>query len=73
MRPAIRKVISDVDWVSYKQHFFSSALLSDTPFNNATVTSTDLVKDEEIDSIFTKRYELKAPLALNEWRIQLST
>ena len=57
-------VINDLDWVSYKQHFFSSALLTDTPFNNATVTSTDLVKNEEIDTVFTKRYELKAPLAL---------
>ena len=57
-------VINDLDWVSYKQHFFSSALLTDTPFNNATVTSTDLVKNEEIDTVFTKRYELKTPLAL---------
>ena len=58
------EVINDLAWVSYKQHFFSSSLLSDTPFNNATVISTDLVKNEEIDSIYSKRYELKAPLAL---------
>ena len=57
-------VVNDVDWVAYKQHFFTSNLLTDTPFNNATVTSTDLVKDEEIDTVFTKRYELKTPLAL---------
>jgi YidC/Oxa1 family membrane protein insertase len=58
-------VINDVDWVAYKQHFFSSSLLTDTPFNNATVTSTDLVLNEEIDTVFTKRYELKTPLALS--------
>ena len=58
------EVANDVDWVAYKQHFFTSNLLTDTPFNNATVTSTDLVKDEEIDTVFTKRYELKTPLAL---------
>ena len=58
------EVINDVDWVAYKQHFFTSNLLTDTPFNNATVTSTDLVKNEEIDTVFTKRYELKTPLAL---------
>ncbi|QNM86303.1 membrane protein insertase YidC [Polaribacter pectinis] len=58
------EVINDVDWVAYKQHFFTSNLLTETPFNNATVTSTDLVKDEEIDTVFTKRYELKTPLAL---------
>jgi YidC/Oxa1 family membrane protein insertase len=58
-------VINDVDWVAYKQHFFSSSLLTDTPFNNATVTSTDLVLNEEIDTVFTKRYELKTPLELS--------
>jgi len=58
------EVLNDVDWVAYKQHFFTSNLLSDTPFNNATITSTDLVKNEEIDTVFTKRFELKTPLAL---------
>ncbi len=58
------EIVNDVDWVAYKQHFFTSNLLTDTPFNNATVTSTDLVEDEKIDTIFTKKYELKTPLAL---------
>jgi YidC/Oxa1 family membrane protein insertase len=58
------EVINDVDWVAYKQHFFTSNLLTDTPFDNATVTSTDLVENEEIDTVFTKKYELKTPLAL---------
>ncbi|PQJ78080.1 membrane protein insertase YidC [Polaribacter porphyrae] len=58
------EVVNDVDWVAYKQHFFTSNLLTDTPFNNATITSTDLVKDEKIDTVFTKRFELKTPLTL---------
>ena len=58
------EVVNDVDWVAYKQHFFTSNLLTDKPFNNATVTSTDLVKDEQIDTVFTKKFELKTPLAL---------
>ncbi|SDS14844.1 protein translocase subunit yidC [Polaribacter sp. KT25b] len=58
------EILNDVDWVSYKQHFFASNLLTDTPFNNATIISTDLVKNEEIDTIYTKKYELKTPLAL---------
>ncbi|ARV05183.1 membrane protein insertase YidC [Polaribacter sp. SA4-10] len=62
--PGNSEVINDLNWVSYKQHFFSSNLLSDTPFNSATITSTDLVKNEEIDTVFTKRFELKTPLAL---------
>jgi YidC/Oxa1 family membrane protein insertase len=57
-------IINNVDWVAYKQHFFTSNLLTDTPFNNATVTATDLVKNEEIDTVYTKLYELKTPLAL---------
>ena len=58
------EVVNNVDWVAYKQHFFTSNLLTDKPFNNATVTSTDLVLNEDIDTIFTKKYELKTPLAL---------
>lgn len=58
------EVVNDVDWVAYKQHFFTSNLLTDTPFNNATVTSTDLVGNEEIDTVFTKKYELKTALVL---------
>lgn len=64
LSPGNSEVVNDVNWVSYKQHFFSSALLSETAFNNATLTSTDLVKDQKKDTIFTKAYELKAPLAL---------
>lgn len=57
-------VVNEVDWVAYKQHFFSSALLSDTPFKNAAMASENLVKDEELDSVFTKKYSLKTPLEL---------
>ena len=58
------EILNDVDWVAYKQHFFTSNLLTETPFNNATITSTELVKNEKIDTVYTKRYELKTPLAL---------
>ena len=59
------EVLNDLDWVAYKQHFFATNLLSDTPFKNATITSTDLVLNEEIDTVFTKRFELKTPLELS--------
>ncbi len=58
------EVINNLNWVTYKQHFFTSILKTDTPFNNATITSSNLVKDQEIDTVFTKKYELKTPLAL---------
>lgn len=57
-------VVNNVDWVAYKQHFFTSNLLTDKPFQNAIVTSTDLVLNEDIDTVFTKKYELKTPLVL---------
>ena len=64
IRPGNSEVVNSLDWVAYNQHFFTSNLLSDTPFINASVSSTDLITDEKIDTVFTKNYELKAPLAL---------
>ena len=58
------EVVNNIDWVSYKQHFFSSVLLTDKAFNNAAISSEDLVKDEAVDTIFTKKYSLKTPLEL---------
>ncbi|WNW02134.1 membrane protein insertase YidC [Tenacibaculum sp. HL-MS23] len=57
------ETVSDVNWVAYKQHFFSSILSSDTPFNDASLKSVDF-DGEEKDSVFTKSYGLKTPLAL---------
>lgn len=57
------EAVSDVNWVAYKQHFFSTILSSDTPFNNANLKSVDFAGEEK-DTIFTKTYGLKAPLAL---------
>ena len=59
------EVLNEVDWVAYKQHFFTSNLLTEKPFSNATITSTDLVLNEEIDTVFTKKFELKTPLTLS--------
>ena len=58
------EVVNNIDWVSYKQHFFSSVLLTDKAFNNAAISSVDLVKDEAVDTIFSKKYSLKTPLEL---------
>ena len=59
------EVVNNMDWVSYKQHFFSSILVSDKAFNNAAIASVDLVKDEAIDTVFTKKYSLNTPLELS--------
>ena len=49
----------DVTWMNFRQHFFSSMLLTDTPFKEVALTSVDLVKDEQIDTVFTKQYGAK--------------
>ncbi len=54
----------DVNWVAFKQHFFSSILVSDKAFNKAQLNSTSIFKDEDIDSVYTKEFSLKTPLVL---------
>ncbi len=58
------ETVEDVEWLSYRQHFFSSILVSgDSPFKKVEMTSKDLVEDEDVDSLFTKLYTSKMPLA----------
>ena len=54
----------DVTWVAYKQHFFSSILLTDTPFTQGKFISKNLVQDEEIDTVYTKEFATTLPLEL---------
>lgn len=56
----------EVTYVAFKQHFFSSILLADTPFKTAIFKSSNLIKDEEIDTVYTKSFEAKLPLELSE-------
>ena len=49
----------NVTWINFRQHFFSSMLLTDTPFKEVKLSSSDLVKNEELDTIYTKQYNAK--------------
>ncbi|GHC63023.1 membrane protein insertase YidC [Ulvibacter litoralis] len=49
----------DVSWMNFRQHFFSSMLLTDTPFKEVALSSIDLVENEEIDTVYTKQYGAK--------------
>lgn len=51
-----------IDWVAFKQHFFTSILKTDTPFEEGTMISENLVENEDIDTVFTKKFALSAPL-----------
>ncbi len=63
------EVESNVDWVAYKQHFFTSVLLTNQPFENARMISRNLVQDEEIDTLYTKSFETLAPLSYKNGEI----
>lgn len=57
------ETLEKATFVAYKQHFFSSILLSQTPIENVKVSSTDLVNDAKIDTVFTKQFKTTLPLA----------
>ena len=57
----------NVSWVAFKQHFFTSILLTDTPFKNASFTSKNIANasdlaDKEIK--VTKEFSATMPLEL---------
>lgn len=52
----------DVTYIAYKQHFFTSVLLTDTPFKTVDFSSKNLVKDEEVDTLKTKAFASVIPL-----------
>lgn len=52
----------DVTYIAYKQHFFTSILLTDTPFKKVDFTSKNLVEDEKVDTLKTKSFASVIPL-----------
>src|SRR5690606_10516914 len=56
------KTVKDVTYIAYKQHFFTSVLLTDTPFKTVDFTSKNLVQDEKVDTLQTKSFASVIPL-----------
>ena len=56
-------------FIAYKQHFFSSILLTTTPFETTKITSTRVFKDAKVDSVFTKQFKSTLPLAFKNGEI----
>jgi len=52
-------------FVAFKQHFFSTILLTDKPFETAKLQSNNLVDDETIDTVYTKQLKVNVPLAFS--------
>lgn len=54
----------DVKWLSYRQHFFSSILATDTHFKAVELSSKNLVEEESKEQQFTKEYQTNTSLEL---------
>lgn len=63
------ETVADVTYVAFKQHFFSSILLTKTPFKSTKLTSQNLVIDDKKDTIFTKSFKAILPLVYNNGEI----
>ncbi len=61
--------IEDVTYVAFKQHFFTSILLTETPFKTAKLATDNLVKDVNIDTTYTKDFKATLPLAFKNGEI----
>lgn len=54
----------EIEWVAFKQHFFTSILLADEAFDKGIFVSENLVKDDQVDTLFTKAFSATMPLNL---------
>lgn len=57
------EIPENVKYIAFKQHFFSTILLTNTPFAKSSLKSTKLVLDEKVDTTFTKQFKANIPLA----------
>jgi YidC/Oxa1 family membrane protein insertase len=58
-----------VTFIAFKQHFFTSILVTEKPFANAKLLSNDLIKDQAIDTVFTKQFKANIPLAFSNGEV----
>ena len=59
------KNINNVNWISFREHFFSSILILNDETNNIEISSEDLASNETLDDKFTKRFKANIPLSLD--------
>ena len=59
------KVIDNVNWVSFREHFFSSILILNNESNQVEISSEDLSGNDSLDKEFTKRFLANIPLNLD--------
>ena len=54
--------VDEIQWISYKQHFFNSILIPDKKINNVFLKSENLVQSEDKKEKYTKFYSSVIPL-----------
>ena len=55
-------IAENVNWVGFKQHFFSSILLAETTFNKITVKQVNYIESDTTSAEFLKGFELQTQL-----------
>jgi len=60
----------NVEWVSYRQHFFSSILIPEQPFEQALLSTTDMTDEEVESSAFLKGFSTETSLPYDRNRFQ---
>ena len=56
------KTIEKVHWIAYKKQFFTSILDFNQPIEKIHLFSENLIEDETIDTVYTKRFTSVIPL-----------
>ena len=59
------KKVDEIQWISYKQHFFNSILIPDKKISNVFLKSENLVQSEDKKEKYTKFYSSVIPLKIN--------
>ncbi len=54
--------VDEIQWISYKQHFFNSILIPEEKINNVVLKSENLVQSEDKKEKYTKFYSSVIPL-----------
>jgi YidC/Oxa1 family membrane protein insertase len=62
--------LKNVGWVSYRQHFFSSILIPENPFEEVAVMSSTITDEEEEESEFLKSFMTETTLPYSRNRFQ---
>ena len=59
-----------VEWVSYRQHFFSSILIPEQPFEQVVLSATDMTDEEVEASAYLKGFSTETSLPYDRNRFQ---